>query len=1008
MASCPRILAAAMLSTLMSSPAWGQALTFTRDDKPSLAGARGIAAADFNRDGWLDLAIANRGSNTVTILLNQGHYGSAFARAHDVPVGAGPFDITTADFNRDGVPDLAVTNADAHTVSILLGRAAGGFSRSDIAVVAGPRGIATADVNRNGRADLVVTGWDSHTVQVLLADGHGGFRAGAPPIRAGSRPQGVAVADINRDGTLDLVVAHASSGLAVLSGAAGPAFTVQPVPGASNLNVLAIGDFNQDGWPDVAAASTAYHRVAVYLGGESGLRFSRFHATGISPRSIIAADVDHDGRLDLITANRDGSTVTVLLGNPSSPGAFLPMQEVPAGAGSRAVVAADFNRDGRVDLATGNEMAGAATILWNSTAFDPAGFSFSRLSLGTPSWSWGSANQAWPADFNGDGQLDVVTRADWMTAGGRQLHVLLTAGPVVPLSIDHYLNDFIVDDFNDDGHADVLTWQGQDPFVITVFLGDGRGGFSKAPPTTANARLWEGSTGDLDLNGTADLVFSGYDPAAASYVVQVLWGSGDGTFVPGVRITSPGFLSAPRIADVNRDGKPDVIALAAGAAVGWEWPQPALTVWFGDGTGGLRDGWSTPWGHPWADALVFGDLDHDGYVDAVTSSQHGVRVSFGGASGFEPPQVIPLSGNWVNIAIADITLDGIPDLVSDSGVIFRGLGDRAFAPPDAFAFEGSRVHVADFTRDGLPDLLVATSHGAFDVIVNERNSTNRAPVVQIDGDLTFEYSAQFLEGEPYLVANGADPDLHALTYQWRDAEGTLIDTWGEPWLPMRGLLPGTHGFTVTAQDGRGGSATAAVEVTVLPTQEVVLWAVHGFGTGNWTVVPDPAAAGGARQYDANLGAPKVAAPVANPPNALYLPFIADPTQTYKLWIRMKADGNHWSNDSVWVQFSGAASASGAPVYRHGTTSGLAVNLEECSGCGISGWGWQDDGWGTIDRHGVTLRFPDGGRQFLVIQTREDGVSIDQVVLSSGTYFEMRPGWAKNDRTILRWTFRDDY
>jgi hypothetical protein len=104
---------------------------------------------------------------------------------------------------------------------------------------------------------------------------------------------------------------------------------------------------------------------------------------------------------------------------------------------------------------------------------------------------------------------------------------------------------------------------------------------------------------------------------------------------------------------------------------------------------------------------------------------------------------------------------------------------------------------------------------------------------------------------------------------------------------------------------------------------------------------------------------------------------------------------------VWVQFSGAAGSAGTPAYGIGTAAALPVNLEECSGCGLSGWGWEDDGWGAVDQHGTTLRFPAGGRQRLRIQTREDGVAIDQIVLSSDKYKTARPGTAKNDTVILQ-------
>ena len=183
----------------------------------------------------------------------------------------------------------------------------------------------------------------------------------------------------------------------------------------------------------------------------------------------------------------------------------------------------------------------------------------------------------------------------------------------------------------------------------------------------------------------------------------------------------------------------------------------------------------------------------------------------------------------------------------------------------------------------------------------------------------------------------------------------------------------------------------------------MLWAAQSYIDTTWSVVDDRSAAGGQRVYDPNLGKPKVTAPLPDPTSFLWLRFVPDPTQTYKLWIRLKADSNSWANDSVWVQFSNATDLSGTPKYRVGTTSGLAVSLEECSNCGVAGWGWEDDGWGALNKNGELLRFAqpaDPGGQYLLIQTREDGVSIDQVVLSAEKYLTTRPGAAKNDATIL--------
>jgi len=174
-------------------------------------------------------------------------------------------------------------------------------------------------------------------------------------------------------------------------------------------------------------------------------------------------------------------------------------------------------------------------------------------------------------------------------------------------------------------------------------------------------------------------------------------------------------------------------------------------------------------------------------------------------------------------------------------------------------------------------------------------------------------------------------------------------------------------------------------------------------------VNDTSAAGGARAYDPNRGAPKAAAPLASPTNYAFATFVADPSQTYKVWVRLKADGNNWANDSVFLQFYGAEDASGNPMFPVGTTSGLDVNLEECSGCGISGWGWRDDAWGQrgVAPSATRVRFSRGSG-YITIQTREDGVSIDQIVLSSERYVTTRPGAVKNDATILpatEWPYR---
>ena len=181
--------------------------------------------------------------------------------------------------------------------------------------------------------------------------------------------------------------------------------------------------------------------------------------------------------------------------------------------------------------------------------------------------------------------------------------------------------------------------------------------------------------------------------------------------------------------------------------------------------------------------------------------------------------------------------------------------------------------------------------------------------------------------------------------------------------------------------------------------DVVLYASEASTRVGWNIVTDSSAAGGARLANPNLGVPKLPAPVANPGNYFELSFNAQAGTAYRLWIRSKAANDDWANDSVFIQFAGSVDASGAAVNRIGTTSGTTINLEDCSGCGLSGWGWQDNGWG-VGVMGPLIYFAASGSQTLRVQSREDGLSIDQIVLSPQTYISASPGALKNDTTIL--------
>jgi hypothetical protein len=200
------------------------------------------------------------------------------------------------------------------------------------------------------------------------------------------------------------------------------------------------------------------------------------------------------------------------------------------------------------------------------------------------------------------------------------------------------------------------------------------------------------------------------------------------------------------------------------------------------------------------------------------------------------------------------------------------------------------------------------------------------------------------------------------------------------------------------------------DTTILPattTQPPITGTIVRYATdvttivGNWQMVGDPTAAGGSRIENPDAGAAKIPTPIASPANYFELAFTAQANTAYRLWIRGRAQNNSYNNDSVYLQFSGSVTSTGSPVNRINSTEAVPVVLEDCSGCGVAGWGWQDNGYGT-GVLGPQLYFT-AGPQTIRVQQREDGISIDQIVLSPDTYLSTSPGATKNDTIILAHT-----
>ncbi|HWU86964.1 MAG TPA: VCBS repeat-containing protein, partial [Kofleriaceae bacterium] len=528
------------------------------DDGPS-----SVASGDFNGDGTPDLATASyvtgtyvTTGNTVSVLLGTGH--GAFAGRVSYPVGTSPRSIRAADFNGDGRTDLATANYDSHDVTVLLARADGTFGApTPYALGTTPLWLAAGDFNGDGKPDLATANTSSN-VSVLLARGDGTFAAPvAYPVP--NAPSTLQAADFNGDGKLDLA-AGGGSAAGVLLGQGNGTFAAA-VSSALPSARMAAGDFNGDGKADLASCvhTTSTNTVSVLLSNGNGTFTAQNPTTsGLGCASLVAADLDGDGAADLASADLDGDSVSVYPGTGT--GALLargvsyypvPRSELDA----PMVAVGDFDRDGTTDLAIEDNSTSVIVRLGQRDGTFGAEVHYDL----------GSSVQVRAvivADLDRDGKLDLVT------ANLDSLSVLMGRGdgtfaPAVkyPVATAGGLAAGVVAaDFNGDGKLDLATNLANG---YGVFLGNGNGTFGPQASFGGAPLHQSVVAGDWNGDGKVDLA-SVYTYGSSVYVA---WGNGNGTF--GVPVVSAGSVISARArsltaGDFNRDGKADLAVAIAG------------------------------------------------------------------------------------------------------------------------------------------------------------------------------------------------------------------------------------------------------------------------------------------------------------------------------------------------------------------------------------------------------------------------------------------------------------
>jgi hypothetical protein len=336
----------------------------------------GLISAIFNGDGKPDLAVANSGDNTLSILLGNGD--GTFTAKPTLATGSGPFSLIAGDFNNDGELDLAVANfasGNVSNVSIFIGNGEGTFQPGvTYAVGGGPIWVVTGDFNGDGKLDLAVSNQNDHTVSILLGNGNGTFQsqvAYAGGVAGTLDVADVAIGDFNGDAKLDLAVTNPSTDqVSILLGNGDGTFQppVAYSTGAAGSHPIAVGaaDFNGDGKLDLAVTNLNTRNVAIFLGNGNGTftlkgSYSTTIGNMIGPSAIATGDFDGDGKVDLAITDQVDNSVSILVGNGD--GSFQSPQEVNTGNFAAGVAAGDFNGDGRLDVAVANSTDGTVSVM---------------------------------------------------------------------------------------------------------------------------------------------------------------------------------------------------------------------------------------------------------------------------------------------------------------------------------------------------------------------------------------------------------------------------------------------------------------------------------------------------------------------------------------------------------------------------------------------------------------------------------------------------------------------
>ncbi len=731
-----------------------------------------VISCDLNGDGMPDIATANYGASSISVLLNTTTPGASvpsYAAKVDFTTGASPYSIDFSDVNGDGKTDIAVANYSGATISVLLNTTASGAttptfsSKTDFLAGSDPQSITLDDLNGDGREDVVVANPFANTISVLFNTTTPG--AVTPSFSArttfstATYPIAVATGDLNGDGKIDIASANLSShSISVFlsttsSGDVTPTYSLKTDFGTgTNPNSISIADCNGDGKPDIATGNNSSYTISILINTTTlGAAVPAFLEKSDTPTigNLYLApleDCNGDGKPDFATANASNNTVSLLL-NTTTPGASIPtyttITNYTSGNYSTMAVFSDCNGDGKKDMLVVNYYADSVSVLMNTS---PLGVSPLTYSMKTNFTTGTHPSAVAVGDLNGDGMPDIAVADN----GADSVSVLMnTTSPgastpsnaaAVRFPTGSSPSAVTIVDLNGDGNRDMAVANYSGTGKVSVFFNTTTPG-AAIPAMSAKTDFSTGSlpfsivSGDVNGDGKNDLA-----TANRSGTISVLLN----TTVPGA--STPSFAAKTDFAagndpisicigDLNGDGKPDLSVVNKTTnliSVLLNTTTPGASA----ATFTVKNDFTTGAGPR---SIGIGDLNGDGKPDLVSGNYDANTVSIiintttpgETTASFAGKVDFATDASPTSVAIGDCNGEGKPDIATSNddnktmSVLLNTTTPGSVTPLFAAKTDFSAgnypqsIAIGDVNSDGRPDLIVANYFGGgISVVLN--------------------------------------------------------------------------------------------------------------------------------------------------------------------------------------------------------------------------------------------------------------------------------------------------